>query len=66
MLPDPYVHTLIANDRTEALRAAYGAGPRLRPRRPRGALRRRVGLALVSLGLRLADPRPEAGAELTV
>ena len=52
---DPTVRTALANDRIARLAADYGE-PR---RRPRIALRRRVGLRLVALGLRLAEPCPQ-------
>jgi hypothetical protein len=52
MYPDPHLHQLIAADRAESLRAAYAH----RPREPR--LRRLLGLRLVALGRRLAEPSP--------
>jgi hypothetical protein len=50
MYPEPHVHQQIAAARVELLRASWGA-----PRAREPWLRRRLGLALVALGLRLAD-----------
>ena len=62
MYPEPTVHRQLAADRVERLRADYAAAMR-RPRPAR--LRRRVGLGLVSLGLRIAGwPRTASEAGL--
>jgi hypothetical protein len=49
---DSTYRTALAADRAAALAAAYDRTP----------LRRRVGLRLVAIGLRLAEPRPAQAA----
>lgn len=46
---DPGVRAVVIAERVAALRAAYDPLP----------LRRRLGLRLVAIGLRLAEPRPQ-------